>query len=187
MSHEPGHVSDVAADTGQFQALFEKILNIPSAGRSIYDKWLAGRWQEAVANWALQTSPGVGVGAPGGTAEEFEGFVTRNVGNLPQLFGGGQQALSNISGLGGVEQRALIERLGTRVAGSGISGRDVVNEAFLDAMQGRFGRRGGLAIAGQSLSPERFRRFQLDFPEETGADVSFLNQRLQALRDQLGF
>lgn len=188
------HTDDVAVDTGQFQALFEKILGIPAAGRSIYDRWLASRWQEAVANWAIQTSPTIGVGEPGGTATEFEEFLNLGRGDPERLFGGGQEALAGISRLGGVEQRSLIERLGTKVAGAGISGRDVTEQAFLDAMQGRFGRRGGLAITGQALSPERFRRFQLDFPQVTGeelrggpADVSFLNQRLAALREQMGF
>ena len=40
-----------------FQGLYEKIMGIPASGRNAYQDWLAGRWQEAAANWGFNTSP----------------------------------------------------------------------------------------------------------------------------------
>ena len=39
-----------------FQGLYEKIMGIPASGRNAYQEWLAGRWQEAAANWGFNTS-----------------------------------------------------------------------------------------------------------------------------------
>ena len=55
-----------------FQGLYEKIMNIPAAGRNQYQDWLAGRWREAVANWGFNTSGDLNRTArmaPGGVAQ----------------------------------------------------------------------------------------------------------------------
>ena len=36
---------DALKDIGGFQALFEKVMQIPEAGRNLYQQWLAGRWK----------------------------------------------------------------------------------------------------------------------------------------------
>lgn len=59
MAHEPGHVdrsAEATADLASFEAIYNKIMNIPNAGRDIYDNWLAQRWREAAANWALSSN-----------------------------------------------------------------------------------------------------------------------------------
>mgnify|MGYP003658932147 FL=1 len=67
MPHIPGHVSeeevydygssDLIKKGGNFQALYEKVLNIPQAGRNLYQQWLADRWKEAALNWGMSQSP----------------------------------------------------------------------------------------------------------------------------------
>ena len=44
-------------DVGSFQALYERAMGLGYKGRNLYNNWLAGRWQEAVANWGLSKVP----------------------------------------------------------------------------------------------------------------------------------
>jgi hypothetical protein len=58
----PEHVydygtGDLIKEGKNFQALYEKVMNIPQAGRNLYGQWLAGRWKEAALNWAMGSNP----------------------------------------------------------------------------------------------------------------------------------
>jgi hypothetical protein len=214
MPHGPEHFNypGAIADVGNFQALYEKAMGLPTAGRNLYQSWLGGRWKEAARNWALSSDPSLNVVMPeGGDAstatagefvnEEFEDYLARiRASEDPNAMFGGQGLaggrtsaqfrLNQLQGMEGVEQRALIESLSDRLAGTGVTGRGVINEAFLNAMQARFGRRGGRTITSGSVgSPELARQFEIS---PTGAldptgDESFLNQRLADLRTRYGF
>jgi hypothetical protein len=200
--------TNALADVGNFQAIYERVMGIPEAGRNLYNNWLASRWKEAAANWALETSADlnitmdadgnpVGVGANVG--ESFEDYMNRlkdseelfgAVGDGGGTVGGGVQGrLNQIKGYGGQAQNTIIDNLSDMLSNAGLSGTDAVNEAFLNAMQGRFGRRGGAAITNSALSPARYRAFAIapDGALDPTNNESFLNQRLAALRTKYGF
>ena len=218
---------DALKDIGGFQALFEKVMQIPEAGRNLYQQWLAGRWKEAAANWAMSSNPELNMvpvqTESGGfvydmipddeginrdvqrmatgkfVGEEFEDYLNRLRGSK-ELFGGAapnaifaqkdrSRRLNQLQERGGVEQRALLDQMASLLGGTGISGQDIANEAFLNAAESRFGRRGARATAASTFSPAAARAFQispLGGLDPTG-EASFLNQRIQSLRNRYGF
>ena len=249
-------------DTGSFEAIFNNVMNIPTAGRDVYTNWLANRWREAASNWALSSSdqlnrvavmdndagsPTFGQqkfteepvldaeGKPTGemkkkltwdlgerVGESFEEYMTR-LKDSTELFGGTSQGqdrrpagyaagafggmndpigtavhpegrgnanfrLNQLSGMGGNEQRGVFESLSKLLSGSGISGSQVGNEAFLNASENRFGRRGAAAVRDRIFNRNEALEYdRARLAGDYGQNDSFLNTRLSELRQRYGF
>lgn len=213
--------SEAKQDLTNFEALFAKVMDIPDAGRNLYQNWLASRWKEALANWgfsseALLNDPIVKTNAAGEemweagpgendtpvkvmtadprVAEDFETYVTR-LKDSRDLFGGSTdkagrtrttgRRLEQLQGLGGTDQRAALEAIAAK---TGINQDYLSREAFLNAQEGRFGRRGARVIADRAFNPMALGRFQnLTLEPEFDPNRSFLNERLDSLRAKYGF
>lgn len=233
-------------DTGSFEAIFNNVMNIPSAGRDVYTNWLANRWREAASNWALSSSdqlnrkavidPATGVqvvveNAAGEkvpqwelgdkVGESFEEYMTR-LKDSTELFGGSSQGndrmpagyhgygngrvdpigtaidpagrinanfrLNQLASMGGDAQRGVLESLGRLLSGSGITGQQVANEAFLNASENRFGRRGAVAVSDRLFNRNEALEYdRARLAGEYGQNDSFLNTRLSQLRQRYGF
>ena len=248
-------------DTGSFEAIFNNVMNIPTAGRDVYTNWLANRWREAASNWALSSSdqlnrvavmdndpssPTYGqqkfteeavLDAEGNATDEmkknltwdlgervgesFEEYMTR-LKDSTELFGGTSQGnnrmpvgyagygngmtdpvgtavdpagrgnanfrLNQLSGMGGDEQRGVFESLSRLLSGSGISGSQVGNEAFLNASENRFGRRGAAAVGDRIFNRNEALEYdRARLAGDYGQNDSFLNTRLSELRQRYGF
>lgn len=157
MPHIPGHVSeevydygssDLVKQGGNFQALYEKVLNIPQAGRNLYQQWLADRWKEAAINWGMSQNPDLNRTAVMDPAtgeqlmvkneagemvpewalgenvgEEFEAYLNRLKGTN-QIFGDNVLAPS---GQGGANTRVRVNRLNQLNSMLGNDQRDVLD------------------------------------------------------------
>jgi len=187
-------------DVGSFQALYERAMGLGYKGRNLYNNWLAGRWQEAVANWGLskvpefnrsQTDQEVAIRED----EDFESYVNRLKGS-EELFGGSREGiggpeyamstggiagpsttgagyrLDQINQLGGIDQRRIENWLNTDIlAGSGVSGSQAMREAFLNQQQSRFGRRGGRAATDWAFDPAAYRQYGISPTGALAPDV----------------
>jgi hypothetical protein len=126
-------------------------------------------------------------------AESFEDYLNRLKGSR-DLFGGSTDAagarttgrrLEQLQAMGGEEQRAALEAITGK---TGLGYDALSREAFLNAQEGRFGRRGAQVIAEQAFNPWARGRFQnLTLEPDWDPNQSFLNERLDALRSRYGF
>ncbi len=233
-------------DDGSFEAIYNNVMNIPSAGRDVYTNWLANKWREAASNWALSSSdqlnrkavidPATGLqvrvkneagemvpewALGDKVGESFEEYMTR-LKDSTELFGGSSQGndrmpvgyrgygngmtdpigtaidpagrinanfrLNQLTGMGGDEQRGVLESLGRLLSGSGITGSQVANEAFLNASENRFGRRGAAAVSDRLFNRNEGLEYdRARLAGEYGQNDSFLNTRLSQLRQRYGF
>ena len=209
---------DAKKDLTNFEALFAKVMDIPDAGRNLYQNWLAGRWKEALANWGFSSEGLLNKQVPKlneqgqemweavegsearkvmtedpRLAESFEDYLNRLKGSR-DLFGGSTDAagarttgrrLEQLQAMGGEEQRAALEAITGK---TGLGYDALSREAFLNAQEGRFGRRGAQVIAEQAFNPWARGRFQnLTLEPDWDPNQSFLNERLDALRSRYGF
>jgi hypothetical protein len=231
--HEPFSFAGAPEDIGNFQALYEKAMGLGYKGRNLYNNWLASRWQEAVANWGLSKVPEFNRSETDASIalredESFESYVERLKGS-EELFGGTRKGfegpifsestggasgpstmgagyrLDQINKLGGIKQREIEDWLNQNIlAGSGVSGSQAMQEAFLNQQQSRFGRRGGRAATDWAYDPTAYRQYGISPTGALAPDIftydhkgnvltqtpnqsSFLNQRLAALRARYGF
>jgi len=195
MPHEAGHVYDYGSNDAQlegknFQALYEKVLNIPQAGRNLYGDWLAGKWKEAALNWGMSSNADLNRTAVmdetglkqlmveneagelvpewkfgKNVGEEFEAYLNR-LKNTNQLFGEGTADGEPI-GVNRLNQLNQMGGIGQRAvlddlgAKTGFGAGDFTNEAFLNQAQKRFGRRGAQVQANRMFSPEAARAFSI--------------------------
>ena len=215
---ELDYSDDAKKDLINFEALFAKVMDIPDAGRNLYQNWLATRWKEALANWGFSSEGLLNKQVPKlneqgqemweavegsearkvmtedpRLAESFEDYLNRLKGSR-DLFGGSTDAagarttgrrLEQLQAMGGEEQRAALEAITGK---TGLGYDALSREAFLNAQEGRFGRRGAQVIAEQAFNPWARGRFQnLQLEPEADPNLSFLNERLDALRLKYGF
>ena len=130
--------------------------------------------------------------------EEFEDYLNRLKGSR-DLFGGSTDAetgarttgrrLDQLSAMTGKDQRAVFDAIGAK---TGLGYDALEREAFLNANEARFGRRGSQVIAQQMFNPMargRFdnRQLQAEALALQDPNASFLNERLDALRKRYGF
>ncbi len=192
-------------DPSLFQGIFEQVLGIPERGRDIYSGWLADKWQDAVNAWALATAPELadpltegGVTTQGWSGQpldlSFEDWLNKVKGTAAMFGDPGKSAnlLTRIQALDPTISRDLIDAGGT-LGLKGASG--ALNWALQRDLQNRFGRLGGLGMYRQQVNQPAMRAYQLNearralTPEGMAPDQSetFLQRRIQALRDQFGF
>ena len=210
---------DAKKDLTNFEALFAKVMDIPDAGRNLYQNWLATRWKEALANWGFSSEGLLNKQVPKlneqgqemweavegsearkvmtedpRLAESFEDYLNRLKGSR-DLFGGSTdletgarttgRRLEQLQAMGGEEQRTALEAITGK---TGLGYDALSKEAFLNANEARFGRRGAQVIAEQAFNPWARGRFQnLTLEPDWDPNQSFLNERLDALRSRYGF
>ena len=197
-------------DAQMFQNIYEQVLGLPTAGRDLYSSWLANRWQDAVSQWGLATTPEfafsndpdrgrfgdpINIGfrewleSVKGTPEMFGAVGDVGAGNLMNRI----SLIANAAGGRGADRlREIGDRLSQRGAGGAL---DYVLRRNLE---NRFGRLGGRALYEQETSPEAQRAFALEerqgqnrFDPATGELIpfadTFLTRRLANLRKRYGF
>ena len=195
-------------DPDLFQGIYERSLGIPERGRDIYSGWLANRWQDAVNQWALATTTALSdeVGGPGSGVLPETGYTGRaadlsfgdwleKVKGTAAMFGdpaGSADLLTRVKRLDPTRARELVGE-GGELTLKGATG--ALNYALQSDLQNRFGRLGGRGMFRSAINPAAARQYELDEARrqltEEGMvptpNETFLQQRIQALRNQYGF
>lgn len=195
-------------DPALFQGIYERALGIPERGRDIYSGWLANRWQDAVNQWALATTTALSdeVGGPGSGVLPETGYTGRaadlsfgdwleKVKGTAAMFGdpgGSADLLTRVKRLDPTRARELVGE-GGELTLKGATG--ALNYALQSDLQNRFGRLGGRGMFRSAINPAAARQYELDEARrqltEEGMvptpNETFLQQRIQALRNQYGF
>ena len=198
-----------------FQGIYEQVLGIPTAGRGQYSRWLGNRWQDAVQQWALATTPelrqdynvneqipgeGTTLGRFGDpTNLSFRDWLNQVKGTEAMFgstarFGGGPGSIQARIGAFDPERlRALVTSIGED-KGSVAAG--LFDYATRRNLQNRFGRLAGAGMFRRAMSPEAQRQYQVeqamaqdrfdDFGQVIEPDT-FLQSRLANLRARYGF
>jgi hypothetical protein len=86
-----------------FGALFNQARGIPSAGRSLYQRWLAGQAQRSATNYILSQTPGVG--SP--SSLSYRDYLAAN----PDVGPTNSAYFDNIMAMDPQAQRATLENL----------------------------------------------------------------------------
>jgi len=96
-----------------YQAIYNQANGIPSAGRSLYEKWLADQWRIPVSNWLLSQSLGIDTGltaVPTPIEQTFEDYMAGRVGQPVGTIGQGgyYEAMATMSP---EMQQTILDRL----------------------------------------------------------------------------
>ena len=199
-----------------FQGIYEQVLGIPTAGRGQYSRWLGNRWQDAVQQWALATTPelrqdynvndqipseaGTTLGRFGDpTSLSFRDWLNQVKGTEAMFgstarFGGGPGSIQDRIGEFDPERlSALVEDIGT-TKGSVAAG--LFDYATRRNLQNRFGRLAGAGMFRRAMSEPAQRQYQVqqamaqDRFDDSGQVIepdTFLQSRLANLRARYGF
>jgi len=196
-------------DPALFRGIYEQTLGIPTSGRDVYSGWLANRWQDAVNQWALATTPEFATEQQADVGQGYRGDSTdlsfrdwlKTVMGTPAMFGvtGGAGARPTMADIVGNIQAMDPGRLREYTGEGGIlaekGARGAFDYAALRDLQSRFGRLGGSGIFRQAFSAPAERaailaEAQPRFDEAgriTPAPDTFLQQRIANLRGRYGF
>jgi len=100
-------VNEYLNQPSYFQALYEKAMGLPTAGRSSYQNWLADQWQMPASEYALRGAGLMGTSTT--TPQTFQDYLLSRQGQpVSQMGGQYTQALANLSP---TDQRAMLELL----------------------------------------------------------------------------
>ena len=169
-----------------FQGIYEQVLGIPTAGRSRYSNWLADRWQDAVQQWAIATSPELRrdfdrVNMQAGLEGQTEGRLMdgvryaqdlsfrdwlNQVKGTTAMFGPSSQFRGGTDSITDIAERTPAARLNELMAGIQEKKGDVAaglfNYATRRNLQNRFGQMAGAGMFRQAMSPEALRQYQVE-------------------------
>lgn len=148
-----GDISEYLSDPELMQALYEKLMGIPTAGRSRYQSWLANQWQVPASEYALLSAGLMGTPTPtAATPPTFEQFMRGRAGQPVSQMGG--RYLTALGLMEPTAQRTMLENLPGYVAPEALyGGLRSKYPAFIAAgLQGQ--AMGAPSTRGYEISPE---------------------------------
>lgn len=144
-----------------WQGIFEQQYGIPTAGRSPYEKWLAGQWTVPAAEYAMRAYGG-GLGPALSSPDlGFESYLQGRQGSLASI---SPNYLAAITSMGPAAQRKMYEALPDYIQG----------EAMLGGLAGKMPSWLAAQRLAQEAGAPALRRFELRPETVTGQDT-FLN------------
>jgi len=171
---------------GLFQAIFDKVMDIPEYSNSIYNNWLRDRYGDAVSQFFLQESDTLaelGNNDSSDAGQTFEDFLLAAKSAGSDFGYNSSDRLNQLASLSGVGMNELRTEF-DGFAGSGISFDQLQGRAVSNSLRRNFG--GGLERgAARKFFDPRARGDYLLSSAEVEPE-GFLRQRVADLRSRYG-